>query len=99
MSVKSSGLITSFSFCCGGLGVRRAYAAEPARRHTPWSVGISVHPHQDRLTEADPDARGGDADPTAASLQLAAQVDDHAGRRGPERVADGDRPAVDVHPV
>ena len=51
---------------------------------------------EDGLAEAPPDAGGGNAMAAPATTQLPTQVNDDAWRRRRQRVADGDRAAVDV---
>src|SRR5580700_8939607 len=61
--------------------------------------GLAADPEQQGLTLAAAAAQTGGAEPAAAPAELVAQVHGEPGAGRADRVADGDRAAVDVHYV
>src|SRR5580704_7968236 len=60
---------------------------------------LAADPEQQGLALAAAAAQPGGAEPSAAAAELVAQVHREPGAGGADRVADGDRAAVDVHYV
>src|SRR5581483_5601591 len=70
-------------------------SAAPYRRRPGRPASSSQK--QRRLTLADADAQGGEAEPAVAAAQLVEERDDEAGAAHAEGMAERDRTAVDVH--